>query len=142
MRILRYQRSPPASILTHAQEDAQSISLLTFRKSLRNEGTAAEAVLWSCLKCRQLDGRKFRRQHSIYNMIVDFYCPEERLIIELDGDDHFSTGGAEADRIRDAKLEALGFQVLRYENCEVFEQLESVLLDIKQHFRSAHHPWL
>src|SRR5688500_1095820 len=108
--------------------------LLRYRKSLRKEGTAAEAVLWSCLKCRQLEGKKFRRQRSIYNMIVDFYCPEERLIIELDGEDHFTSPGAEDDCKRDAKLEALGFTVLRYENCDVFEQLEGVLLDIKQHF--------
>jgi very-short-patch-repair endonuclease len=75
-------------------------------------------------------------------MIVDFYCPEERLIIELDGDDHFTPVGAEDDRKRDAKLEALGFKVLRYENSDLFEQLESVLYDIRQHFRGAHHPWL
>ena len=73
-------------------------------------------------------------------MIVDFYCPEERLIIELDGDDHYTASGDENDRLRDAKLEAFGFKVLRYENCEVFTDLESVLHDIKQHFGGAHHP--
>jgi very-short-patch-repair endonuclease len=61
------------------------------RKELRNKGTAAEAVLWSHLQKRQLLGKKFRRQYSIGPHVVDFYCPECSLIVELDGKRHFST---------------------------------------------------
>ena len=59
--------------------------LLAFRKELRNNATPAEAFLWKHLQRSQLEGRKFRRQHSIHNFIVDFYCASEGLIVELDG---------------------------------------------------------
>ena len=62
--------------------------LKSYRSSLRNRSTSAEAVLWDILKSKNLDGRKFRRQYSIGSYIVDFCCPSEKLIIELDGDPH------------------------------------------------------
>jgi hypothetical protein len=61
-----------------------------FRKNLRNSMTPAECVLWQSLKGRQLLGKKFRRQSSIGRYVVDFYSPEARLVIELDGERHFS----------------------------------------------------
>ena len=60
-------------------------SLKSFRSALRNRPTSAEAALWSILKSKNLEGRKFRRQYSIGSYIVDFCCPSEKLIIELDG---------------------------------------------------------
>ena len=68
-----------------------------FRKELRNNLTPAEAFLWKQLQKRQLKGRKFRRQHSIENFIVDFYCPQEQLIIELDGEIHKNAVAEEND---------------------------------------------
>ena len=65
-------------------------SLKERRKHLRNNGTSAEATLWTLLSKSQLDGRKFRRQHSINSFIVDFYCPSEKLVIELNGEHHFT----------------------------------------------------
>ena len=62
--------------------------LKSFRSFLRNRATSAEVALWNILKSKQLDGKKFRRQYSIGNYIVDFCCPSEKLIIELDGDPH------------------------------------------------------
>lgn len=62
------------------------------RKSLRKKLTAAEATLWNLLKGKKLDGRKFRRQHSVNQYVLDFYCPSERLAIELDGEHHFKLG--------------------------------------------------
>ena len=62
--------------------------LKPFRSFLRNKATSSEAALWDILKSKQLDGRKFRRQCSIGRYIVDFCCPSEKLIIELDGDPH------------------------------------------------------
>lgn len=104
------------------------------RKHLRNNGTSAEATLWTLLSKKQLDGRKFRRQHSIKNYIVDFYCPSEKLIVELDGDVHFSGAGFESDQKRDSELRKLGFKIIRIENGDVFLATMSVLDKIKSCF--------
>ena len=81
--------------------------LENFRKELRNNGTAAEAFLWRYLSNKKMDGRKFRRQHSINNFIVDFFCPSERLIVELDGSDHLTPNGEEKDAWRTTFFEGL-----------------------------------
>lgn len=108
--------------------------LETFRKDLRNNGTSAEAFLWKHLSKSQLEGRKFRRQHSIGNYIVDFYCPKEKLIIELDGEVHNNSKSQKYDQKRTKYLRKLGFTVIRFENKMVFDHLPSVLKDIKDHF--------
>ncbi|WP_346818154.1 endonuclease domain-containing protein [Mesonia mobilis] len=108
--------------------------LESFRKELRENLTPAEAFLWKNLQKRQLKGRKFRRQHSIENFIVDFYCPEEKLIIELDGEIHKNATAEEKDRKRDKRLEELGFKVLRFENKMVFDFLPSILKEIEDNF--------
>lgn len=104
------------------------------RKDLRNDGTPAEATLWKFLQSSQLEGRKFRRQHSIGNYIVDFYCPSEKLVVELDGDAHFHTDGYERDLIRTEYLNSLHIRVIRFENNEVFKATETVLDKIKSAF--------
>ena len=109
--------------------------LKQFRKDLRNNLTPAEATLWKAIQRNQLDGRKFRRQHSIGNYILDFYCPGEKLAIELDGQQHFTASGSERDYNRDEYLKTLNIKVLRFENREVFENLEGVLEEIKCNFR-------
>jgi very-short-patch-repair endonuclease len=109
-------------------------TLRTFRKALRSHLTPAEAKLWTLLKQSQLDGRKFRRQHSVGNYILDFYCPSERLGIELDGEVHNGIVAQEYDRERDLFLLHVGINVLRFENKLVFQQTEGVLLEIKSHF--------
>lgn len=63
---------------------SNKIEYKEFRKILRNRSTSAESTIWNLLKNKKIDGRKFRRQHSIKNYIVDFYCSSEKLIIELD----------------------------------------------------------
>ena len=105
------------------------------RKNLRNKSTPAEAFLWKYLRHSQLGGRKFRRQHSIENFIVDFYCPSEKLIIELDGQGHFDPSQQEKDVKREERLKALGFKVLRFENQFVFDHLPMVLNSIKAEFK-------
>ena len=109
--------------------------LKPFRKKLRNNSTSAEAVLWIQLRHRQLDGRKFRRQHSIGNCIVDFYYPEEQLVIELDGEAHFWEAGMKNDQIRTSYLNSLEIHVLRLENRWVFEDMEYVLNQIRSDFK-------
>lgn len=108
--------------------------LKTFRKQLRNNSTPAEAKLWTCLQKSQLDGRKFRRQHSVANYILDFYCPSEAIAIELDGEVHNSVEQKEYDRERDLFLEATGIRVLRFENRVVFEQPEYLLNEVRKWF--------
>ncbi len=111
--------------------------LKPIRKHLRNHLTPAEAALLSLLKNGQLDGRKFRRQHSINNFIVDFYCASEKIVIELDGDVHNHPDQLDKDINRDENLKAAGFTVLRFENNFVFNHREQVLNDIRACFRNA-----
>jgi very-short-patch-repair endonuclease len=111
--------------------------LKDYRKDLRSNLTPAEAALWVMLKGKQLEGRKFRRQHSIGNYIVDFYCPSEKLAIELDGDHHFSSGGYELDQEKEECLKKNGIRIIRFENDEVFKATQAVLDDIIKHFSST-----
>jgi very-short-patch-repair endonuclease len=103
-----------------------------FRKQLRNSLTAAEAVLWQNLRGRQLLGKKFRRQVSIGRYIVDFYCPEAGLVIELDGERHFSITIDEYEAQRTKYLEEDGLRIIRFENKELYDNLEGVLEMIKE----------
>jgi len=105
-----------------------------FRKELRANLTPAEAALWQELKGRKFEGKKFRRQHSVDSYILDFYCPEERLAIELDGNHHFEISQADYDYERDLFLKEFGVLVLRFENKEVWHNLEGVLNEIKSNF--------
>ncbi|HET8858764.1 endonuclease domain-containing protein [Marivirga sp.] len=109
--------------------------LKEYRKRLRNNGTPAEAFLWNYLKAKQLKGRKFRRQFSVGNYILDFYCPAEKLCIELDGADHFTSAGYQNDEERTNYLNHLGIKVIRFENKTVFDATESVLETIVSNFK-------
>jgi len=111
-----------------------SKSLESNRKELRNALTPAEAFLWTHLKKRQLSGKKFRRQYGVGPYTLDFFCPEVRLAVELDGAPHFTVIGQELDAKRDRYLEEKGILVLRFENREVFEDLEFVLGKIRKNF--------
>ncbi|MBC7890671.1 MAG: endonuclease domain-containing protein [Sphingobacteriaceae bacterium] len=118
-----------------AQYPTNSPELEPFRKALRNFSTPAERALWHCLKNRQLQNRKFRRQFGIGDYILDFYCVEEKLAVELDGQPHFSAVGTQYDAERDAYLNRLGVRVLRFENGLVFKALEGILAEIETHFQ-------
>lgn len=98
-----------------------------FRKKLRKSATPQEVILWSRLRNSRLSC-KFRRQHSIGKYIVDFYCPDKRLIIEIDGSQHIDS---EYDKERDKYLENLGFKVLRFWDNDVNSSLEGVFLKIE-----------
>ena len=105
-----------------------------FRKQLRENLTPAEAKLWSYLQGSQLDGRKFRRQHSVDNYVLDFYCPEEKLAVELDGEVHANVLSADYDQERTEFMNSFGIKVVRFENEMVFHQPEVVLNGIKGEF--------
>ena len=102
------------------------------RRELRTNGTIAEATLWQMLKSRQIEGFKFRRQFGIGPYILDFYSPELRLCIELDGQPHFTPEGYEYDLHRIEYLNRFhGIQVMRFENKDVFCYPENVLSEIR-----------
>ncbi|MBI1908439.1 endonuclease domain-containing protein [Candidatus Uhrbacteria bacterium] len=102
------------------------------RKELRHSMTPAECALWELLKNRKFGDLKFRRQHGIDNFIVDFYCDEHKLIVEIDGDVHDVPEVAEVDRARQHMLEAQGYHIVRATNSEIFMEPEVVLARIKQ----------
>ena len=104
--------------------------LLEKAKQLRQEQTAAESLLWECLRNRQLNNAKFRRQHNVGQIIADFYCHEAKLIIELDGGIHQQR--QEEDRIRDEWAASNGIRVLRFPNERVFDDVEGVLGEIAE----------
>ena len=94
---------------------------------LRPERTDAEDRFWQAVRDRQVDGFKFRFQHSLGCYVADFACLEARLIVEIDGGQH----GEEADRRRTADLQARGFQVLRFWNNDVLTNLEGVMVVVR-----------
>ncbi|KAA9325483.1 endonuclease domain-containing protein [Adhaeribacter soli] len=110
--------------------------LKTNRQELRKNQTSAEETLWLCLRREQLAGRKFRRQHSIENYIVDFYCASERVIVELDGAHHTEGETYFNDVVRDARLRQLNYRILRFPNQEIFNKLEQTLETIKANFQN------
>lgn len=96
------------------------------RRDLRNDMPAPEVILWSKLKNRQLLGCKFRRQFGIESYNADFYSPELKLAIELDGETHFVPGAKRADRQRQNVIESHGIRVLRFLNSEIYDNLDGV----------------
>ena len=120
------------------EEDARvgpKVASKDHRRKLRNHATPAESVLWRCLQRRQILGQKSRRQQGIGRYIVDFFCTECNLAIELDGAGHYDVMGQEYDEERDAFLKEEGIQVLRFENRVVFENTEGVLETIRDAIR-------
>jgi len=109
-----------------------SKALAERRNELRNNPTPEEKLLWQSLKNSGL-GYKFRRQHSIGPYIVDFYCPKQRLIIELDGAPHRELEARDYDQTRNKYLRDLEYTVLRFWNSEVTSNLPKVLAKIKNH---------
>ena len=104
------------------------------RRKLRRRLTPAEATLWKYLKNSNLDGRKFRRQHSVGPYILDFYCVEEWFAVELDGEVHRNDLAAAYDYRRKLYLNKNGIKVIRFENFLIWDDIEHVLGLIKSHF--------
>lgn len=107
-----------------------SSNLLNNRKELRKESTPYEQLVWNAIRSKKL-GVKFRRQVSIGGFIVDFCCLKLKLIIEIDGAEHYTPIGAFNDGNRDAILWKTGYTILRFENQEVYKNLENVIECIK-----------
>jgi very-short-patch-repair endonuclease len=99
-------------------------------RGLRKKQTSAEDALWELIRNRQLTDLKFRRQHQIGDYIVDFFCAEQGLVVELDGSAHDSEERKKVDKKRDAYLQSLGHKVLRFQNHRVFDDTENLLKEI------------
>ena len=99
-------------------------------RELRLKMTATEELLWDRLKKKQINGNRFRRQHPIYRYILDFYCAEKCLAIEIDGSVHDDT--KEYDAYRDTLLESLGIKTLRFKDEEVTANIDGVIEKIRQ----------
>ena len=120
---MKYQRRP---------NDAHNLpELKTFRTELRRRMTPAEPGFWNIVKGSQLDGKKFRRQHSVGRYILDFYCPSERIGIELDGKSHIGTMAEIYDQERTWFLESFQIKIIRFQNKTVFENEEWVIHKIR-----------
>ncbi|WP_043972310.1 MULTISPECIES: endonuclease domain-containing protein [Acinetobacter] len=104
--------------------------LLEFAKAMRSNATDAEHLMWQILRAKRFMNLKFRRQHVIASYIVDFYCHELGLVIELDGSQHNTDDGRAYDFERTKFLEALDLKVVRYWNHEILKNTERVLDDL------------
>ena len=102
----------------------KKVSSGKLQRRLRNNLSDAEQALWHLLRCRQISGLKFRRQHPFGDYILDFVCLENKLVIEVDGGQHGRQ--ARHDENRTQRLQAAGFRVLRFWNNEVLKEIESV----------------
>jgi very-short-patch-repair endonuclease len=100
-------------------------------REMRAVPTAAEDALWQRLRNRGVGGMKFRRQHAIERFVVDFYCSEARLVVEVDGEIHEYT--REQDAARQEFLEQQGLRVLRFSNADVRTNIDAVLSKITDH---------
>jgi very-short-patch-repair endonuclease len=103
--------------------------MLEVARAFRKEPTASEHMLWEALSDRKLDGRKFRRQQPLGPFVVDFFCPEERLIVEVDGPIHELQ--REPDRLRQELIETLGMRFVRVAAADVERSLDAVIATIR-----------
>jgi len=105
--------------------------ILARAREMRHPQTLAETTLWHMLRNRQT-GFKFRRQHPIERFIVDFYCAEAKLLIEVDGESHLEPDQEEYDKARTEYLERLGYKVIRFTNNDVRYNINAVVDKILQ----------
>ena len=110
-----------------------------FRKSLRNNMPAPEQRIWYYIRSKRL-GYKFRRQYSFGCYIVDFYCPDFRLAIEIDGDSHGTEDGIIRDNTRNIYLKNLNILIKRYTNNDVMKNIEGVMEDLENFIVSISTP--
>jgi very-short-patch-repair endonuclease len=129
----RCGRATLAPYSRHAEADMRRV--FTIARRLRKAATDAEIKLWSGLRGRQLDGFKFRRHFPIGGFIVDFACVEARLVIELDGGQHWDLAAHVA--VRSQKLELCGYRVVRFWNHAVLLHGEQVLAEVRRQTRAA-----
>jgi len=106
-------------------------------RTLRNNMTDAEQLVWSKIRRKQIGEVQFYRQKNIGHYIVDFYCPKGKLIVELDGGQHYENEGMKKDQERDRHLQGLGLTVLRFSDLDVLKNIDGVVQRIQDHLKSS-----
>lgn len=101
-------------------------NLKQLSRQLRKNSTDAERRLWSKLRLRQLNGLQFYRQRIVVNYIVDFFCPVAKLVIEVDGGQHYSGEKQKSDFKLDEYLKSIGLKVLRFSDRDVLMNIDGV----------------
>lgn len=129
------ERGEPRSLRRSRRGPRPSSDIRDAARDLRQRQTRSEELLWRAIRGRQL-GHKFRRQHPVGRFVLDFYCDEQRLAIEVDGPIHDASPGADAER--DATLNSYGIRVVRIPSSLVETDLQSALRLIMQAF--TRHP--
>ena len=124
--------------MKHTPYSHNETSQKLLRQSLRNNATSAEAILWRALKGKQVVGLKFRRQFGVGPYVLDFYCPEIRLGIELDGGVHKTSYTYEYDEMRTRFMAENRIRVMRFDNEVVYNNIQGVIEAIKG--ASSDHP--
>ena len=124
--------------MKHTPYSHNETSQKLLRQSLRNNATSAEAILWRALKGKQVAGLKFRRQFGVGPYVLDFYCPEIRLGIELGGGVHKTSYTYEYDEMRTRFMAENRIRVMRFDNEVVYNNIQGVIEAIKG--ASSDHP--
>ncbi len=114
--------------------------LIKKARELRSQMTLPEILLWSKIRSKQLDGYKFRRQHPIFDYVVDFYCHELKLIIEVDGEIHFRKEQISFDENRDKILKINGYHIFRLTNFEIQTDLETSVNKLRSYISTILSP--
>ncbi len=111
--------------------------LKPFARTLRSNMTDAEQLIWSKIRRKQISDFQFYRQKNIGHYIVDFYCPKGKLIVEIDGGQHYQIDGMKKDQKRDSYLQQLGFSVLRFSDIDALKNIDGVVERIHEHLKSS-----
>jgi len=109
-------------------------------RNLRRNMTDAEQLIWSKVRRKQISDCQFYRQKNIGNYIVDFYCPKAKLIVEIDGGQHYENHGIKKDLERDQYFQTLGFTVLRFSDIDVLKNVNGVVERIQEHLKLSSDP--
>ncbi|MGA2526581.1 MAG: DUF559 domain-containing protein [Smithellaceae bacterium] len=109
--------------------------LKPFARNLRSNMTDAERLIWSKIRRKQLGDFQFYRQKNIGHYIVNFYCSKGKLIVEIDGGQHYESDGMIKDRERDLYLQMLGFTVLRFSDIDILKNIDGVIERILEHLK-------
>ena len=132
------QYTTPNKIRMTEKSTSNIPELKNLRRELRKNMTPAEVALWQQLKAGRLNGTHWRRQYSVDRYILDFYCPIYKLCIELDGQEHYTMQGDTRDYDRTIFLNSKGIEVIRFENKDIWENIEQVLETIKVRLKEKH----
>ncbi|MCU0709854.1 MAG: endonuclease domain-containing protein [Pirellula sp.] len=122
------------------RSNARSSEAIEFAKSQRRASNEFASTVWQWIRNRQIDGAKFRREFPIPPYTVDFCCVERMLVIEVDGDGHFTDEGRRDDEVRDQFLQRLGYRILRIPGYDVIREGGNALQRIREFVQSATSP--